>query len=96
MDTALNELVTRTGTIDAVWLIKIQASEEESGALIDAVLAADPLAYGRYERNAFVSAKGTETYRPLGESTSALHLGAAGQVQSFPCVEIQISIPRRR
>ncbi|KAB2848357.1 MAG: hypothetical protein F9K44_11060 [Hyphomicrobiaceae bacterium] len=59
-------------------------------------MEADPLSYGRYERNAFVSAVGTETYRPLANSTSAIHLGAQDTIQKFPCVELVISIQQER
>ena len=56
----------------------------------------DPLAYGRYRRNAFVTAVGRETYLPEENSTSAVHLDAANKVQTFPSVLIVISIAQDR
>ena len=92
----LSGLSTRTGTLERIWLLRVQASLEEAGAIVDKVMEADPLAYGRYERNVFVSATGTESYRPLANSTTALHKADDGNIQAVPCVELVISIAQDR
>lgn len=92
----LSGLTTETGTIERVWLIEIQAAPEDADNIIDKVMEVDPLIYGRYQRNAFVSAVGSETYVPQANSTSAVHLEAEGQVQTFPSVMIVISIAQDR
>ncbi|MCG7521450.1 hypothetical protein [Ruegeria sp. Ofav3-42] len=90
--TDISNLKTRTGTVERVWQIEIQAAPEDVDKIIDKVMEVDPLIYGRYKRNAFVSAIGSETYLPEENSTSAVHLGAANKVQTFPCALIIISI----
>src|SRR3712207_8856257 len=90
--TDLSGLTSRTGTVERVWLIQIQAAPEEVDRIIDKVMEVDQLVYGRYERNAFVTAIGSETYRPREDSTSAIHRGAQGTIQTFPSVQVFISI----
>lgn len=92
----IDNLVTRTGTVERVWQLEIQATPEDVEKIIDSVMAVDPLIYGRYQRNAFVSAVGSETYLPEESSTSAVHLDAAGKVQTFSSVLIVISVPQDR
>jgi hypothetical protein len=84
------------GTVERVWLIQIQAAPEDVDRIIDKVMEVDPLVYGRYERNAFVTAVGSETYRPRENSTSAIHRGAQGTIQTFPSVQVFISIEQDR
>jgi hypothetical protein len=84
----ISKLKTRTGTVERVWQIEIQATPEDA----DKIIEVDPLIYGRYKRNAFVSAIGSETYLPEEDSTSAVHLGAANKVQIFPSVLVVISV----
>lgn len=88
----ISNLQTRTGTVERVWQIEIQAMPEDVDKIIDSVMEVDPLIYGRYRRNAFVSSVGLETYLPEEDSTSAVHLGAADKIQTFPSVLIVISI----
>ncbi|WP_120633130.1 hypothetical protein [Ruegeria sp. EL01] len=88
----ISKLKTRTGTVERVWQIEIQATPEDADKIIDNVMEVDPLIYGRYKRNAFVSAIGSETYLPEEDSTSAVHLGAANKVQIFPSVLVVISV----
>ena len=88
----ISSLKTRTGTVDRVWQVEIQATPEDADKIIDNVMEVDPLIYGRYKRNAFVSATGSETYLPEENSTSAVHLGAANKVQTFPSVLLVISV----
>ncbi|MGY8995704.1 MAG: hypothetical protein ACKVH7_04610, partial [Alphaproteobacteria bacterium] len=58
----LSEMVTNTGAVERIWLIEIQAAPEDVDKIIDSMMKVDPLIYGRYKRNAFVSAIGIETY----------------------------------
>lgn len=88
----ISNLTTNTGTVERVWLIEVQATPEDVDLIIDNVMKVNPLVYGRYKRNAFVSAEGSETYLPEENSTSAVHLGAANKKQTFPSVLITLSI----
>jgi hypothetical protein len=92
MQTDITQLQTRTGTVEPVWRIEIQAAPADADKIIDSVMAVDPLMYGRYSRNAFVSGEGRETYLPQAGSTTAVHLQEAGVVQTFPSVVIVLSI----
>jgi hypothetical protein len=92
----INSLETRTGRVERVWQVEIQATPDDVEKIIDSVMEVDPLAYGRYRRNAFVTAVGRETYLPEENSTSAVHLDAANKVQTFPSVLIVISIAQDR
>ncbi|WP_208976325.1 hypothetical protein [Polycladidibacter stylochi] len=53
-----------------------------------------PLSYGRYQRNASISAVGQETYRAEMGTTTAIHREGykKGDIDSFPVVELKISI----
>jgi hypothetical protein len=86
---------TEGGTLEAVWLIEVQTRPEDSDKILDAIMAVDPLLYGRYERNCFVSGVGSETYTPQANSTSAVHRGAEGKVQIFPGVTMVLSLSKQ-
>ena len=88
----ISNLKTRTGTVERVWQIEIQATPDDADKIIDNVMEVDPLIYGRYKRNAFITAVGSETYLPEDNSTSAVHLGVANKVQTFPSVLVVISV----
>ena len=92
----MKELPSRTGTIEKVWQIEIQTQSQDVGKIINGVMEVDPLIYGRYQRNAFVSAVGSETYLPQENSTSAVHLDAEDEVRTFPSVLVILSIPQHR
>jgi hypothetical protein len=92
---ANTEFETEAGTLEAVWLIEVQTRPDDTSKILNKVMEVDPLIYGRYERNCFISAVGTETYLPQANSTSAVHLGAEGKVQTFPSVVMVLSIPQR-
>ena len=55
-----------------------------------------PLSFGRYERNASISAVGRETARPKPGSTTTAHVDGfvAGSTETYPMVELKISIER--
>lgn len=85
-----------SGHFEPVWTLEIQAPADDVDKILDAAVAVYPLQYGRYERNASVSAVGVETARPCSGSTTTTHLDdfVIGSVESFPVVEIKISIER--
>ncbi|QPC45362.1 hypothetical protein HW532_14875 [Kaustia mangrovi] len=55
-----------------------------------------PLSFGRYQRNASISALGKETSQPEPGSTTTTHVGGfeAGSTETYPMVELKISIER--
>ncbi|KRS18099.1 hypothetical protein XM52_10305 [Roseovarius indicus] len=55
-----------------------------------------PLGYGRYQRNASISAVGRETAQPEPGSTTTTHVEGfkAGATETYPMVELKISVPR--
>jgi hypothetical protein len=55
-----------------------------------------PLGFGRYQRNASISAVGVETSQPEAGSTTTSHVAGyrAGQTESYAMVELKISIER--
>lgn len=86
---------TENGALEAVWIIEVQTRPEDTDKILNKVMEVDPLVYGRYERNCFVSAIGTETYLPKANSTSAIHLGAEGEVQTFSSVVMLLSVTQK-
>lgn len=92
----LENYTARTGKLDPVWTLEIQTRPDDVDRILDAVLAVHPLAYGRYQRNASVSAVGHETTQPLPGSTTTTHKDSyvAGVPETYPVVEVKISIER--
>ncbi|SHL54004.1 hypothetical protein SAMN05444414_11823 [Roseovarius marisflavi] len=86
----------RTGRLLPVWTIEIQTLAEDTDRLLDAVKQVHPLGYGRYQRNASISAVGRETTQPEPRSTTAKHKAGfrAGTTETYPMVELKISIER--
>jgi len=86
----------KSGKLIPVWTIEIQTVPEDTDRILDAVMDVHPLSYGRYQRNAAISAIGKETSRPQPESTTTLHVDGfeAGGVETYPMVELKISIER--
>ncbi|WP_461426889.1 hypothetical protein [Gymnodinialimonas sp.] len=64
--------------------------------ILDAVMQVHPLTYGRYQRNASVSAVGRETAQPEPGSTTETHVPGfkAGGTEDYPVVELKISLAR--
>ena len=93
---ALGKYRAKSGSFVAVWTLEIQTLIEDVDKILDAVLAVYPLGYGRYERNASVSAVGMETARPLSDSTTDRHVDGfmPGATETYPMVELKISIER--
>ena len=88
----------RSGRFVPVWTLEIQTVPEDTDRILDAVMAVHPLGFGRYQRNASISAVGKETAQPEPGSTTTTHIEgfAAGNAETYPMVELKISIERDR
>lgn len=87
---------SQSGKFLPVWTLEIQTLPEDTDKILDAVMAVYPLSFGRYQRNASISAVGRETARPEPGSTTTTHLAGfeAGATETYPMVELKISIER--
>jgi hypothetical protein len=95
----MKELVdynARSGRLVPVWTLEIQTLPDDTDRILDAVMAVHPLSIGRYQRNASISAVGKETAQPEKNSTTTTHVAdfVAGQTETYPMVELKISIER--
>ena len=93
---ALGDYRARSGRFLPVWTLEIQTLIEDVDRILDAVEAIYPLGYGRYRRNASVSAEGMETARPTAGSTTDRHIEGfePGEVETYPMVELKITLER--
>lgn len=93
---ALADYRAKSGRLLAVWTLEIQTLPEDTDRILDAVMAVHPLSFGRYRRNASISAVGRETARPEAGSTTASHVAGftEGRTETYPMVELKISIER--
>lgn len=94
--TDLSNYSAASGTLEPVWTLEIQTLAEDVDRILDAVMEVHPLGYGRYRRNASVTAQGYETARPEAGSTTDTHVEsfAPGETETYPMVELAISIER--
>lgn len=85
-----------SGTFEPVWTLEVQTLPEDTDRILDAVMKVHTLSYGRYQRNASISALGKETAQPEPGSTTDTHIGefAPGSTETYPMVELKISIER--
>lgn len=85
-----------SGSLVQVYRLEVQTRPDDADRLLDAVTAVHPLDYGRYRRNASVSAVGAETGQPQDNSTTTTHIDGfeAGGTETYPMVELKFSIPR--
>ena len=92
----LNRYQARSGRFVPVWTLEIQTLPGDTDTILDAVMAVHPLRYGRYQRNASISAPGRETAQPEPGSTTTTHVTGfkAGATETYPMVELKISIER--
>lgn len=92
----LDQYKAKSGTFVPVWTLEIQTVIEDVDKILDAILEVYPLSYGRYKRNASISAVGMETAQPEPGSTTDKHIEGfvAGATETYPMVEIKISIER--
>lgn len=85
-----------SGTLVPVWRLEIQTRPDDADKILDAIAQVDPLKYGRYQRNATVSAVGAETVQPEENSTTTTHVAGfeAGGTETYPMVQLFISVER--
>ncbi|MGR3501722.1 hypothetical protein [Pseudaestuariivita sp.] len=86
----------QSGRLEPVWTLEVQTLPEDTDRILDAVMAVYPLSYGRYQRNASISAVGRETAQPEPGSTTDTHVDGftPGATETYPMVELKISVPR--
>ncbi|MEM9843743.1 MAG: hypothetical protein AAF965_03020 [Pseudomonadota bacterium] len=86
----------KSGTLEPVFTIEVQTLPEDVDRILDAVMKVHPLSFGRYQRNASISAVGKETAQPEPNSTTTNHVDGfeAGSTETYPMVELKISIKR--
>lgn len=92
----LEEYRAESGTFVPAWTLEIQTVIEDVDKILDAVMEVHPLSYGRYQRNASISAVGMETSQPEAGSTTEKHIDGyvPGTTETYPMVELKISIER--
>lgn len=92
----LENYKAKSGRFIPVWTLEIQTVIEDVDKILDAVMEVHPLKYGRYQRNASISAIGIETSQPEEGSTTTTHVEnyVAGATESYPMVELKLSIER--
>jgi len=93
---ALSNYVATSGRLVPVFTIEVQTLPEDTDRILDEVIKVHPLGFGRYQRNASISAPGKETARPEPGSTTTTHVDGfeAGSTETYPMVELKISIER--
>ena len=86
----------KSGTLVPVFTIEVQTLPEDTDRILDEVMKVHPLSFGRYQRNASISAIGKETAQPEPDSTTTTHVEGfeAGSTETYPMVELKISIDR--
>ncbi len=84
----------KSGSFILAWTLEIQTVIEDVDKILDAVMQVHPLSYGRYQRNASISAVGMETAQPQAGSTTENHIAGyvAGATETYPMVELKITI----
>lgn len=92
----LDGYTAKSGTFVPVWTLEIQTLPGDTDRILDEVLKVHPLSFGRYQRNASISAVGKETAQPEPGSTTTTHVEGfqAGTTETYPMVELKISIER--
>ena len=92
----LLKYTAKSGRLIPVWTIEIQTLPEDTDRILDEVLRVHPLSFGRYQRNASISAIGKETAQPEPGSTTTTHVEGfeAGATETYPMVELKISVER--
>ncbi|MDX8355646.1 hypothetical protein [Cognatiyoonia sp. IB215182] len=87
---------SNSGRLAPVFTIEVQTLPEDTDRILDEVMKVHPLSFGRYQRNASISAPGKETAQPKPGSTTTTHVDGfeAGSTETYPMVELKISIER--
>ena len=94
--THLSGYEAKSGTLIPVFTIEIQTLPEDTDRILDEVMKVHSLSFGRYQRNASISAIGKETAQPEPNSTTTTHVDGfeAGATETYPMVELKISVER--
>ncbi|MEM1363915.1 MAG: hypothetical protein AAGF94_19830 [Pseudomonadota bacterium] len=94
--TDLSKYNANSGTLVPVFTIEVQTLPEDTNRILDEVMKVHLLNFGRYQRNASISAVGKETSQPEPDSTTTTHVDGfeAGATETYPMVELKISIER--
>ena len=94
--TNLADYKAKSGGVVPVWTVEVQTLPTDTDRILDEVMKVHPLSFGRYQRNASISAVGKETAQPEPESTTTTHVQGfqAGATETYPMVELKISIER--
>ena len=82
----LDKYSARSGKFEPVWTLEIQTLPQDTDRILDEVLKVHPLGYGRYGRNASISAVGKETAQPRENSTTTTHKLGSGPINLIHCV----------
>ena len=92
----LAQYQAKSGRLKPVFTLEIQTLPGDTDRILDAVMAVNPLSFGRYQRNASISALGKETAQPEPGSTTDNHIPdfSPGATETYPMVELKISIDR--
>lgn len=92
----LEKYKAKFGAFVPVWTLEIQTVIEDVDKILDAIMEVHPLGYGKYQKNASISAVGIETAQPEPGSTSDKHIDGfvPGSTETYPMVELKVSIPR--
>lgn len=95
--TELADYKATSGRLVPVYTIEVQTLPEDTDRILDAMLEVHPLGFGRYRRNASISAVGKETAQPEANSTTTTHVKGfkAGTTETYPMVELKVSIDRK-
>ena len=96
MTSKLSQYDANSGTFEPVWTLEIQTVIEDVDKILDTIMKVYPLGYGRYKRNASITAKGMETAQPQQGSTTESHVEGftPGVTETYPMVELKVSIER--
>ncbi len=92
----LDDYRSTAGKLIPIFKLEIHTRPDDANRLLDAISAVEPLAIGRYRRNATVSAVGAETGQPGEDSVTRIHNDdfSAGEIEVYPSVQLKISIDR--
>jgi hypothetical protein len=70
----LSNYKAKSGRFIPVWTLEIQTLGTDADRILDAIMEVHPLSYGRYRRNASISAEAVETAQPEPGSTTTTHV----------------------
>jgi hypothetical protein len=66
----LDDFATASGRFEPVWTLEIQTLRDDTDRVLDPVIEAYPLAYGKYERNTTSPIRGASVCHPPGSTCS--------------------------